>query len=257
MKQFILFLLLLGFGKVPGQYKCSNSKDKDLSVKTCLHRNGTVSTREEWDKDKRSGRLKIYTNDGKMLQELQLRNFAGHASAHLSYHANGQVSRVEYSSAPDAGIQFYRASYAYNEEGKLTDKWEEEHPYRLYTEPMLLPEHEQPVRKESPKSPSPTLQCASPFFSVYEIRNLSGKKTRLSVKARPNLIVAGKNQEFTLKPGETRRVDSLVYAERHIEPGQVYELILEKGSEKNYTIVQLIPLNSAQTRYYTFLIIPR
>lgn len=250
MKHFLILLFLAAFSRLTAQYRCSNHTVNAKLVSTCLHRNGTTSTREEWDADKRNGNLKIFNKSGVLLLDLNLRNYAGHASAQLSYHPNGQVSKVEYSSAPDAGIQFYKARYRYDEEGQQTEKWEEEHPYRLTIEPHFQ-KPDAPQRKDSPAA-----KCASPCFSVFDIRNLSSKKTRLWVSAKPNLYVSGKSREISLKAGETKRLDSLVYAERYLEPDQLYEMVLGEESAKKHRLVQVLPRQSGQTRYYLFLIIP-
>ena len=57
---------------------------------------------------------------GKEILRLQTRRFAGHATVHFSYHANGSVALAEYSNAPDAGIQWYRARYRFDESGNQT-----------------------------------------------------------------------------------------------------------------------------------------
>jgi hypothetical protein len=83
-------------------------------------RSGGVSTKEWTDKDERWGRSWAYKLDGTVLEEHQTRRFAGHASVQYRYHANGAVSRVEYSDAPDGGIQWYQSTTTYDEAGTCT-----------------------------------------------------------------------------------------------------------------------------------------
>jgi hypothetical protein len=121
MKTYLLFLSILFSQICFAQQNCTTTTDvQKNSIKKCLHENGNVSTIETWDKEKRTGSLKAFDKNGKELFNYGLRTFAGHASVFLIYYKNGQVSKAEYTSAPDAGIQHYHEISRYDVDGVRT-----------------------------------------------------------------------------------------------------------------------------------------
>ncbi len=124
----IFLLLAIAFGMA------ASAQGRERTVKTdtgtvVLHyfTNGKVSTKAWVDKDNRGGRSWAYRPDGSVLSEHQTRRIAGHASVQFEYHPNGAVSKVEYSDAPDAGIQWYRSTTTYDENGVKTGFTEQGH----------------------------------------------------------------------------------------------------------------------------------
>lgn len=135
MKTLIAFLLLFQSVLASAQLKCKTTNQSDGStIKQCFHQNGKVSTLESWDKDKRFGAIKGYTNEGKELFSHGLRSVGGHASVSLAYFPNGQVEKVEFSDAPDGGIQFYNSTTRFDEKGKQTEFSETKYPHQLELE---------------------------------------------------------------------------------------------------------------------------
>ncbi|MBP7269590.1 MAG: hypothetical protein KBA16_07910 [Bacteroidia bacterium] len=92
-----------------------------------FHQNGKMSTVEWIDRESRFGISYALDAAGKELLRLTTRRFAGHAAVHFSYHANGSIALAEYSNAPDAGIQWYRATYRFDESGNQTGFEEQGH----------------------------------------------------------------------------------------------------------------------------------
>ena len=132
MRSILFFLCLnaVSFG-IYAQLNCKKSSSELENTSTCFHKNGAKSTVESWDKQGREGKITGFDKEGKELFSYYLRSFAGHASAHLSYYANGQVSKVEYSSAPDGGIQFYQESHSFDENGTQSGFWKMDYPNDL------------------------------------------------------------------------------------------------------------------------------
>jgi hypothetical protein len=128
---FLLFLLV----QTPAlfaQLDCKTVAQSDGStVKKCYHKNGTISTIETWDKDKRFGNLKSFNNQGKELFSRGLRTIGGHASAQVTYFPNGQVKSIYYSDAPDGGIQYYNSTTQFDEVGNQLSFDEDKYPYEL------------------------------------------------------------------------------------------------------------------------------
>ncbi len=114
------------------QLNCKTVKLTDGSeVKKCFHQNGKVSITESWDKDKRSGSLKVFNNQGKEVCSYNLRHFGGHASALLNWFPNGQVKSISYSDAPDGGIQYYHSTRQFDEVGNETSFTEDSYDDKL------------------------------------------------------------------------------------------------------------------------------
>lgn len=131
MKTLVAFLILLQPFLASAQLKCKTTNQSDGStIKQCFHQNGQVSTLESWDKDKRFGSIKGYTNQGKELFSHSLRSVGGHASVSLTYFPNGQLEKVDFSDAPDGGIQFYNSTTRFDEKGNQTAFSETKYPHQ-------------------------------------------------------------------------------------------------------------------------------
>lgn len=118
-----LFLLLSASAQVKGRI----FKTDTGTVAIRYFTNGAVSTKQWTDKNDRWGRSWAYKRDGTVIVEHQTRRFAGHAGVTFSYHPNGAISKAEYSDAPDAGIQWYRSTATFDEEGKQLSFSEQGH----------------------------------------------------------------------------------------------------------------------------------
>lgn len=99
-----------------------------------------LSTQKCYDKDKRFGKAIAYNKKGVVIYEKELRTIAGHASVYFTYHPNGAICKAEWSSAPDAGIQWYKSSDEFDENGKLVHHSEQSYDDRLQlTVPYIVP----------------------------------------------------------------------------------------------------------------------
>ncbi len=114
MKPTGLFLVLAFAATI-----CRAEKDYPDCEKTYF-KSGQLSTKKCFDKDHRFGKAYAYNKKGEVIYERDLRTVAGHASVYFTFHPNGAVKRADWSSAPDAGIQWYHSRDEFSEEGKLT-----------------------------------------------------------------------------------------------------------------------------------------
>ncbi|HRF80598.1 MAG TPA: hypothetical protein PL070_10980, partial [Flavobacteriales bacterium] len=105
---------------------------------------GEVSTREWRDKDDRFGLTTAYDRTGKEIFRFGTRRIGGHASVHFSYHANGAISKAEASDAPDAGIQWFRSTTTFDDQGNQTGYWKEGHE-DLMRPSVILTRPEEPI----------------------------------------------------------------------------------------------------------------
>ncbi len=175
--------------------------------------NGKVSTKAWMDKDQRWGRSWAYRPDGSVIVEHATRRIAGHASVHFTYHANGAVSKAEYSDAPDAGIQWYRSTTTFDEQGNKTGFTEQGHDDR-----GIIPGPG--VRwTQEPDVPTPVEQQVMTeqrlFVTEVFVVNASKHTCRLKVTAeRPSPAL--QSSEHTMAPGDTIRIGSY-------STGELYE----------------------------------
>ncbi len=154
----LLFSTTLLFGKQPRTVETDSGR-----VVVHFHQNGKMSTVEWIDREGRFGISYALDAAGRELLRLTTRRFAGHATVHFSYHANGSVALAEYSNAPDAGIQWYRATYRFDEAGNQTGFEEQGHDnYGPLPRPGIRP---------SERMPAPREACQEPVVNTYFIVN--------------------------------------------------------------------------------------
>lgn len=67
------------------------------------------------------GAATAYDRRGNIIYQRETRRYAGHASVDFTYHPNGAVYTANYSSAPDAGIQWYESTHYFDPAGNLVD----------------------------------------------------------------------------------------------------------------------------------------
>lgn len=82
----------------------------------------TIIYYSQWD-----GKAQAYNLKGEIIYEKGVRNFAGHASVHFSHYPSGAVKSAHYSSAPDAGVQWYKSDTQFDEQGNITGYFEQSH----------------------------------------------------------------------------------------------------------------------------------
>ena len=169
-----------------------------------LHRfsTGEVSTQQWTDRDGRRGPARAFKPDGTVVFEVPTRRIAGHATVRFSYHPNGAVSRAEFNSAPDAGIQWYRSTTEFDDAGDRTG----------FNEAGR--DHLGPVpRLQAPAPPPPgpanrtaeVVHCQRLFAN--EVFVVNPGRFPVQVEATPrHPAPALPGGTFTLAPGDTVRI---------------------------------------------------
>ena len=261
MKQSLLYLFLLFSLYGSAQLSCKTKTLGDGSTeKTCLHKNGKSSTIETWDKDQRFGTIKGFDSNSKELFCHYLRKVGGHASFSIEYYPNGQVSKVEFSDAPDGGIQFYNSTTRFSDVGVQIEFYETKYPHELELEyikpvvqenPVILPKNEEPKREE--------VKCASIAQTNYQVQNTTNSKVKLKITAVPNNSITVQSKEVLLKPSETVVFDSLFTAERPINE-VIYkaEIIFYKKTRrnKNLKFIESVPVDGPDgVRVYSWFVV--
>lgn len=215
-----MFLTML-LSPIHAQRDCKEELSKQKEVKNCFHENGKISSRVEWDFEKRWGKLLIYKSNGSLIQEWELRKIHGIARADVEYHPNGQVSKVNYSSAPDGGIQRFESTHYYSLEGNLTKTENDNYPPKLTD---LLHTEEETI-------PPNTIQCAEIWVSKMQLINNSKRTQRLSLTPLlPNSLT--KARTIVLKPKQSLTVDSCIQAQFFVDPVNQVKITYQKSNKK-------------------------
>ncbi len=232
MKKIILIGLILKVGIAFSQLNCkTTTNDKNELIKTCYHANKVISTIETWDKKNKFGNIKGFNPQNQEIFSFSLRRFGGHAAVKISYFDNGQVSRVDYSDAPDGGIQFYNASFQFDEQGKQIDFSETKYPFELQTSIPPLTD-----KKETQK----INECAIPMLDYFQLVNSTKSKIFLQIKTKPNFNYAVKEFYVTLKPKEKIIFDSITSAQFHPKMAIYEPMIISYSKKKKNNILQLV-----------------
>lgn len=177
-----------------------------------LHRftTGELSSKEWMDRDGRWGRSWAYDRQGHVIYEQQTRRFAGHASVDFRYHPNGAVSRADYSTMPDGGIQWYKSTTTFDENGKqngFTEQGQDGHgPIPSVTVPGAPKHYPKEVVKEQRL-----------FTNEYLVVNGYRKPVRLQLRPRQT-SPAARNIDATLLRGDTLRGGTYSMGELWVEP---------------------------------------
>jgi hypothetical protein len=199
--------LLLALLTLPAMAQLGRKELRTDTGLVVLHHHATseVSTKEWMDTDERFGLTTAYDRSGKEIFRYGTRRIGGHASVHFSYHANGAVSRAEASDAPDAGIQWYRSTTTFDDQGNQTGFYQQNHEdlttLRFHTGP------DEPV----------LAYCQKLFTNEVFLVNATRQAGKATVKVmRPSPAL--KNSEHTLAPGDTVRLGSYSVGERFAAP---------------------------------------
>jgi hypothetical protein len=246
-----LFVALIAFSASAQIGRKELRTDSGLVV---LHhfKNGGVSTKEWIDKDHRWGRSIAYDLAGKEILSYHTRRVGGHASAHFSYHPNGAVSKVEVSDAPDAGIQWYKSTTTFDEEGRQTGFFE----YGRDNDgiiPRLSPEPQKPV---VPVYEQEVVECQKMFVNEVYLVNATRQAGKARVKAlRPSPAL--KDSEHTLAPGDTVRLGMYSMGETFDPPDkhlsvEIRRALLNRKKAAALGVLRTHPLqvNAEHRRYY-------
>ncbi|MBK8497616.1 MAG: hypothetical protein IPL52_02065 [Flavobacteriales bacterium] len=227
-----IFLLILTVLSIAA---CAQGRERTFKTDTgivVLHyfTNGKVSTKAWMDKDDRWGRSWAYKPDGAVLVEHQTRRIAGHAGVHFTYHPNGAVSKAEYSEAPDAGIQWYRSTTTFDDQGNKTGFTEQGHDnhgiipgpgVRVTQKPEVTEPYKQEVVREQRM-----------FVTEVFVVNASKYTCRMDVIPK-HPSPAMQNSNHTMAPGDTVRVGMYSTGEIYEEAAKHLTLSAKRWSRKS------------------------
>lgn len=223
---------------------------------------GQVSTQEWTDKDGRFGRSRAFKRDGTVIVDHHTRRIAGHASVHFEYHPNGAVRKAEFSDAPDAGIQWYRSTTTFDDQGDRTGFSEQGHddlhviprPGTTFTAPV------EPVGPtEDPVRVPEVAVCQKLFVNEVFVVNSTRHAAKVRVQVMNPSPALGP-AVHTLAPGDTVRLGTYTIGETFEGPNihLAVEAMRVVRNRKRPTASGELRTNEAQVspehrRYYMVL----
>lgn len=260
----ILTLAFIVFSKFGfGQLNCKTTQLNDSTTTICYHSNKKPSTVETWDKNRYWGRMRSFDSKGKEIINYQLRRVAGHASVYLNYFPNGQISKAEYSSAPDGGIQFYNIIHRFNEQGEQTEYVDLSQPdgrpvLRVIYDPQFQPEYKEPTVPPLPEQI--LIQCAVPFQTVYRVTNETRRKVTINlIPLNSQWAALRPHMQIVVKPKTSVAIDSTILAERFVALEESYriEVVLPKKGSRQPKVITAMPKESNARKEYTWHLVEK
>lgn len=262
MRKYLLFVSILICNICFAQQNCTTTTNAQKnSIKKCLHENGAVSTIETWDKEKRSGSLKAFDKNGKELFNYGLRTFAGHASVFLTYYKNGQVSKAEYTSAPDGGIQYNHEISKYDVDGVRTSFEDLSQPDgypRISIPDELKQEITKKQKKEEEEKRKKNPYYDKPYLCVFQIQNSSKKKVILSITTT-NTLANFKSKTISLKAKEVFVMDSVRTTNKITNSNTYYKIEIDSETKKanRLKLIEAQPQIKDNTQKVSWYVISR
>lgn len=218
MHPWLPFLLCLLPFMVQGQYGRKELRTDSGLVVLHHFKTGELSTKEWRDKNDRFGLTTAYDRAGKEIFRFGTRRIGGHASVHISFHANGAISKAEASDAPDAGIQWFRSTTTFDDQGNRTGYSEDSHedlvrPSVIFTQP------EQPLSPVVPQPPHTAVPCQRMFVNEVFVVNGSSWPVEITVEPKdPSPALVG--SKFILPAGGSQLVGTYSVGETFVSPVQ-------------------------------------
>jgi hypothetical protein len=222
------------------QQLCQSSIDSSGVREICYHSDGAVSTVRFWDHEKRWGYFEAHNAHKEPLVKYDLRNFGGHASVRVSYHENGQVNKLEYTSAPDGGIQYWHVIHYFSAEGKEISKQDLSRPDG--TTRISIPE-EWKTEELTPTVVLPSLPSKDVLKPIeIMVMNLTGKPHQLSITK----VREGTSRELSISAKDDMRCVDTLYLKAAEQSEQWIEFSLSPLRMKRYAIRKILDTEVSQ-----------
>jgi hypothetical protein len=213
---------------------------------------GQLSSKAWMDVDNRWGHSWAYDRSGKVIFDRQTRRIGGHASVDFRYHPNGAVSRADYSTMPDGGIQWYKSTTTFDtagvQAGFSEQGWDNEGPLHPG---IVKPERTVP----KPAIPTKTVMEQHLFTNEYFV--VARKNCRVQLRPKQP-SPAAKNMDATLLKGDTLRGGTYSMGERFDPPlGQVDVKATNRRGKPKYKVLRTDSVQVGPEHRRWYLVIGR
>ena len=166
-----------------------------------------------FDTNKRFGKATAYNKTGSIIYEKELRTIGGHASVEFTFYPNGALNKASWSSAPDAGIQWYNSTDIFSEDGKLVS-----HTENNYDDYLHLTAPYNPKQKDTIQIKPDSVLSDKKKVITYFINHTYYSITVMTFdKSNGKLL-----NERNIKPGYSINVVMHGYTKKNFEPSRKY-----------------------------------
>jgi hypothetical protein len=239
-------------------------------------------------KDDRDGYAKAFNFKGEEIYMRHIRRYAGHASVYFTHHPNGMVKKAEYSSHPDAGIQWYRSYTYFDENGNITSQIEDDWdmrvtvPKHIYydttrhvnpsrpnqpqvpdslrrTDPLSPELNPQPVKPQTTVVPTPVVipepihNPQPPKPETVACASIHQNKTEFVNHSKHNILLSishqGKDTIVMLKPGE--KFNGPTYISAEIASPLAHNVRFQFNPRKKNVVIDKTTSSKALAQYET------
>lgn len=186
------------------------------------------------------GYAKAFSQSGEEIYSSSIRRFAGHESVEFKHYESGGVREAKFSSAPDAGIQWYKSKTTFDEAGKIIGFHEDSH------EQLIAPQ----IRIVRPE-----VQEVAACASIHENKIIVHNHIRQSIEYV--LIQRGERNSQMIKSKQNKEVATYISAEITQEPTQFYKIEVHstKRFKKKFEIVIQMEKRSDVLTFYHYHIV--
>ncbi|WP_133162434.1 hypothetical protein [Flavipsychrobacter stenotrophus] len=176
--------------------------------------NKKVSTSQCFDKDKRWGKALAYDKTGKIIYEKELRRVAGNSSVDFTYYPDGAVSRAQWHSAPDAGIQWYNSTTYFSKDGTIEKVEENSYDMTPGLKELKVPgEYTPQIKKQE------AARCGAIYSTEFYFINKYKYPVNITATRKGN---AADIKTVTVNPGDTAIGGSFIMTEQFVELSDYY-----------------------------------
>ncbi len=195
-----------------------------------------ISTSECFDDAGRWGKAIAYDRNSKVIYEQELRRVAGHSYVVFKYYPDGAVQSAHWSSAPDGGIQWYKANIAFSPDGAVISETEDSYD-RMVTMPAILKEMPEKQKKDTLRQQKQeTAECAVIYSSEFWVKNFAPYPVVVTARRKSSVK---ETYILSLHEGETQKGGHMILAQYFDDPSKYYdfEVVPAQPGKKQRLIV--------------------
>jgi hypothetical protein len=163
------------------------------------------------------------TKQETVIYEKELRTIGGHASVEFTFYPNGALNKASWSSAPDAGIQWYNSTDIFSEDGKLVSHTENNYDDYLHLTAPYNPKQKDTIRIQ----PDSVLSDKKKVITYFINHTYYSITVMTFDKSNGKLL-----NERNIKPGDSINVVMYEYTQKNFEPSRKYHFKIIPTSNK-------------------------
>lgn len=220
-----ILLLLLCFTFHASAQEIMRVVEKKYKSGELASRETTYDLKNSYNPSQQEEKVEVFNKKGELIYTGIRRNYAGHSSVTLTFHTNGGVRTIQASSAPDAGIQWYKSTHELDEDGNVVHFSQQSHDDRVtITQPTM---RVQPIEKPHPQEN----QCATPMQTTTKLVNLTNRKITVLITPR---ATSGQVFSHVVKPRKELFIGEYINAQQFAVPQTLYDVHIKSGKSAEF-----------------------